>query len=226
VAGPDGFTARFLQVAWDTIRADIMMTLDAFWHMDIRNFHTINEAIMVLLPKYQNAECIKDYRPISLIHVLMKLFSKVLANHLAPRLDELIHVTQSAFIKGRYIQDNFHFIQASAKFLHAARQPSLLLKVDISRAFDSVCWLFLLEVMAFVGFLSAWRQWISVLLSSASTRVQLNGIHGERICHARGLQQSDPLSPMLFVLVMEILNSLFRKADSWSLLQYTQAHPV
>jgi hypothetical protein len=47
----------------------------------------------------------------------------------------------------------------------------------------------------------------------------LNGMQGERICHARGLRQGDRLSPMLFLLVMEVLNGLFRKADSWSLLQ-------
>jgi hypothetical protein len=69
-----------------------MLAFDAFWHLDIRKFHAINEALMVLLPKSQNAETIKEYRPISLIHVLGKLFSKVLANWLTPRLEEFIHV--------------------------------------------------------------------------------------------------------------------------------------
>jgi hypothetical protein len=46
----------------------------------------------------------------------------------------------------------------------------------------------------------------------------LNGAQGERICHARGICLGDPLSPMLFLLVMKVLNSLFRKADSWLLL--------
>jgi hypothetical protein len=62
---------------------------------------------MVLLSKSQNMECIKDYCPISLIHVLGKLFLNVPVNQLTPRLDELIHVTQSAFVKHHYIQDNF-----------------------------------------------------------------------------------------------------------------------
>jgi hypothetical protein len=90
---PDGFMAHFLKVAWATIKPKIMQASDAFWYMEVRKFHAINEAIMVLLPKKPDAEEIKDYHPISLIHVLGKLFSKVLANHLAPRLGELLHIT-------------------------------------------------------------------------------------------------------------------------------------
>jgi hypothetical protein len=54
-----------------------MSAFDSFWYMDTRNFHTINEALMVLLPKSAEVVAIKDYHPISLIHVLGKLFSKV-----------------------------------------------------------------------------------------------------------------------------------------------------
>jgi hypothetical protein len=100
---PDGFTMCFLQAAWPMVKQDVMLTLDAFLHLDNRKFHAIKEAIVVLLPKAPDATTIRDYQPISLIHVLVKVFSKVLANCLAPRLGQLIHVSQSAFIKGRYI---------------------------------------------------------------------------------------------------------------------------
>jgi hypothetical protein len=48
-----------------------------------------------------------------------------------------------------------------------------------------------------------------VLLSTASNKVAINGQHSHRICHARGLRQGDPLSPLLFVIVMEVLNAMF-----------------
>jgi hypothetical protein len=98
-------------------------------------------------------------------------------------------------------------------------RPTLLLKIDIAWAFNSVAWSFLLEIMEFVGFSRLWREWTIVLLSTASTKVVMNGNPGERISHAHGLRQGDPLSPMLFLLVMEALNALIHKADTWLLLQ-------
>jgi hypothetical protein len=110
-------------------------------------------------------------------------------------------------------------VQGSVKLLHVRKIPTILLKVDIARAFDSVSWQFPLEIMEFVDFSRTWGYWTSVLLSSASTRVLMNGNPGERTSHSKGLQQGDPLSPMLFLLIMEGLSALICKADKWSLLQ-------
>jgi hypothetical protein len=110
-------------------------------------------------------------------------------------------------------------VQWTARRLHVKKKPSLLLKIDITRAFDSVAWPFLLELLQHMGFSNAVKDWISALLSSASTRILLNGNSSDRICHARGLCQGDPLSLMLFLLVMEVLNIIILKADTWSLFR-------
>jgi hypothetical protein len=168
---------------------------------------------MILLRKKDNPEEIRDYRPISLIHSFSKLVTKCLANRLAKLLDSLVRPNQSAFIRGRSIHDNFRSVQLTYRFLHSVKRPSILLKVDIAKAFDTVSWAFLLELLEFMGFNQRWRDWLSALLSTASTKILLNGRPGSRICHARGLRQGDPLSPMLFVLVMEVLNGLIGYAD-------------
>jgi hypothetical protein len=108
--GSDGFTVRFLQVTWPIIHPEIMAAFDALWHMDTRNLHNINDALLVLLPKSVVASSMKDYRPISLIHIIWQLLSKILANRLTPRVGELVQANQSAFIKGRVIQDNFKMV--------------------------------------------------------------------------------------------------------------------
>jgi hypothetical protein len=94
-----------------------------------------------------------------------------------------------------------------------------LLKLDISRAFDSVSWAFIIEILTHLGFAPIWRNLISSLMFTSSTQVLLNDSPGNRIAHRRGLRQGDPLSPMLFVMVMDVLNSLFRAAESRGLLQ-------
>jgi hypothetical protein len=134
-------------------------------HLDTRDFYLVNEALLVRLPKNNEATMVRDYRPISFIHVLRKLLSKVLSKRLSLRINKLVHPTQSAFIKGRFIQDNFKLVQASPKALHARRQPSILLKVDIARAFDSVAWSFLIAILLHTGFPSKWLEWTSALLS-------------------------------------------------------------
>jgi len=150
--------------------------------------------------------------PFSLIHSFAKLVTKLVANRLASKLNEMVAANQSAFIKGRCIHDNFVLVQQTAKFLHQQKQPRILLKLDISKAFDSVSWPFLLEILEKRGFGPRCQNLISGLLASSSTRVLLNGIPGETLFHRRGLRQGDPLSPMLFILVMDVFNSIVKLA--------------
>jgi hypothetical protein len=211
--GPDGFSISFFRVTWGVVGCDVVHTFQALWELDFRNFHHLNEAVMVLLHKTQSPASFKDYRPISLIHSIGKLFSKCLSLHLAPRMGELIKHNQSAFIRGRQIHENFKMVQLTCRWLHARHCPTVLLKIDLAKAFDSVAWPFLLVVVEHAGFPQRWQNWLSAMLRTASTRVLVNGCPGRRICHTRGLRHGDPLSSLLFVLVMEVLNALIHEAD-------------
>jgi hypothetical protein len=79
--------------------------------------------------------------------------------------------------------------------------------------------LFLIEVMQSLGFGQIWRNIFSGLLWTSSTQVLLNGTPGQHISHRRGLRQGDPLSPMLFILVMDVLGFLITKAENEGLLR-------
>jgi len=154
-----------------------------------------------------------------LVHSFAKLVTKVLANRLAERQNFLVSTNQSAFIRRRCIYDNFILVQQTIKILHQQKVPSLFLKLDISKAFDSVSWAFLLEVLTHLGFGATWCNLVSNLLTTSTTRVLLNGEPGEEIKHQRGIRQEDPLSPMMFIIVMDVLNRLFVRASDLDLLQ-------
>lgn len=116
----------------------------------------LNKANIVLIPKKDGAEIIQDYRPIRLIHAFAKLVTKILALHLAPHMQKLIPPNQSAFIKGRSIHDNFLNVRNMSRRYHRNRTPALLMKLDISKAFDSVRWDYLISLLQNRGFPQRW----------------------------------------------------------------------
>jgi hypothetical protein len=129
-----------------------MVAIQAFTQGDIRGLDKLNNALIVLLPKKVGASCPADFRPLTIIHSFAKLFSKILALRLAPKLDMLIDKNQNAFIRERTIQDNFKYIQRASVLIRKKKVPMLLLKLDISKAFDTLSWPFLLELMRAMGF--------------------------------------------------------------------------
>lgn len=95
----------------------------------------------------------------------------------------------------------------------------MFLKLDVAKAFDSVSWAYLLEVMEAMGFGQRWRDMIALILASSSSRILLNGTPGSPFAHMRGLRQGDPLSPLLFIIAMEPLQRLLVMATERNILK-------
>ncbi|KAK1660876.1 hypothetical protein QYE76_049035 [Lolium multiflorum] len=216
--GPDGFSGGFFRASWNVVKDDLLAAINKFYDLNDLSFDTLNTAFLILLPKKEQPTQMGHFRPISLIHAFGKLVSKILALRLQPHLDDLISPCQSAFIAGRNIQDNFLYVQTVAKQLHKSKTPTLLLKLDIAKAFDSVSWTYIIDMLEARGFPLRWRNWISLLFRSASSRVLVNGVPGRKIQHLRGLRQGDALSPFLFDLAIDPLHRLLEIATSVGIL--------
>ena len=132
---------------WETIKVDMMCAINSFSNLHTANLHWLNSANIVLLPKKDGAEDISEFLPISLIHAFAKIIAKILANRLAPFMNNLVSKSQSAFIKTRSIHDNFMFVRGFIRRLHRTKTSALLLKLDIKKAFDSVRWDYLLDLL-------------------------------------------------------------------------------
>lgn len=136
--GPDGYTGTFYKKCWQVIRGDIMAGMNAFYNLQAGPMEHLNGANIVLIPKTEAPEYAKDFRPVSLVHSFAKLITKSLAIRLSRHIDHLISSSQSAFIKGRCIHDNFLYVRNLARAYHRTKTPALLFKLDISKAFDTV----------------------------------------------------------------------------------------
>jgi hypothetical protein len=219
VSGPDGLIVRFYHSCWPIIKHDIMVTISEVWSRKMMGLAPLNTAYITLHPKNEDMEQPKDFSLISPVHSFGKLLIKILANRLVGRLHCIVSPNQSAFIKGCFIQDNFMLVKQIARFLHQQKQPRILLKLDISKTLVLVAYPFFIEVLQHMGFRTIWRDILSGLLCSSSTEVLMNGTPGKRIFHRCGLRQDDPLSPMLFILVMDTLGHMISKASEEGLLQ-------
>ena len=156
-----------------------------------------------------------EFRLISLCNVIYKILSKVIANRLKPIINSIISEDQSAFIADRLITDN---ILIAFKSLHHVKTQCLgkegymALKLDMSKAYDRVEWLFLEKILLKMGFQESWVRMIMDCITTVSYSILVNGEHKGLIRPSRGLRQGDSLSPFLFHFCAEGLHALLSKA--------------
>ncbi|XP_071700548.1 uncharacterized protein [Rutidosis leptorrhynchoides] len=124
----------------------------------------------------------------------------------------LVGKEQSAFLGGRYILDGALVANEVVEDLKRNKKHGLIFKVDFEKAFDSINWDYLLEVMKCMGFGTKWCKWISSCLKSATISILINGSPTSEFNLKRSVRQGDPLSPFLFIIAAEGLNILTKKA--------------
>jgi hypothetical protein len=174
--------------------------------------YKLNFGIITLIPKKENATQIQQYRPICLLNVCFKIFTKVGTNRITSVAPKVIKPTQTAFMPGRHILEGVVVLHETIHELHRKKMDGVLFKIDFEKAYDKVKWSFLQQILRMKGFSQKWCHLISTFVEGGSVGIRVNDDIGHYFQTMKGLRQGDPLSPILFNIVADMLAILIARA--------------
>ena len=109
----------------------------------------LNHSVLALITKSKEVDRVKDFRPIACCNVIYKVISKIIATRLGPALNNIVDSAQSTFVQNRCMADNIFLLQEFLrKYGHKRVSPHCILNVDLRKAFDSVDWDFLHDMLS------------------------------------------------------------------------------
>lgn len=182
-AGPDGYTGRFFQSSWEDISVDILAAVREFFRLG-KIPTGLNSSVVVLIPKEKWSIKVGDFRPIVLNNFLFKIITKVFSSRLNAVAASIVSRNQFGFIANRHIHDAIAMASEGVNCLgRSTNGDNFSFKVDIKKAFDTLRWGFVDEVLSCFGFPMTFRKWINEIFISARLSILVNGTaHGYFSC--------------------------------------------
>ncbi|XP_059309987.1 uncharacterized protein LOC132061139 [Lycium ferocissimum] len=220
--GPDGFGSGFFRDTWaltgEDITEAILETLSTG-----KMLHQLNATSIALIPKVINPENAGQFRPIACCNVVYKCISKMLCKRLKQILPALVSDTQSSFVSGITLVHNVLICHDLMRHYNRKTTPRCLVKIDLRKAYDMMKWEFIEEMLHGFGFPIKFIQLVMLCVTTTKFSIKVNGNSHGYFEGRRGLRQGDPISPLLFVLVMEYLSRVLKKMGN---LPNFRFHPM
>ncbi|CAL9005797.1 unnamed protein product, partial [Prunus brigantina] len=197
------------------LREEIETSLGRMFPTKCLGVDEINHTLLTLIPKVDKPVKVTEFQPISLCTVIYKMISKTIVNRLKPIMPLIISEFQSAFVPTRLITN---IIIATFESIHAIKRhggsklKKMVLKLDMSKAYDIVEWTFIEAMLKRLGFNDRWVELIMDCISTITYSVQVWGVASGMIVPSRGLHQGDPLSPYMFLICAKGLSALLSNA--------------
>ena len=152
----------------------------------------------------------KNWRPISLLNVDYKICTRTVAGRLLKVLHHVIHPNQTRGVKGRFIEENVALLRDIVDFTSETGQPAAILSLDQEKAFDRVDWDFLFKTLDHMGFGPSFVKWVRLFYNDIRSAILVGGYRSGFFFPSRGVRQGCPLSPLLYVISIEILAAALR----------------
>ena len=211
--GIDGFPSEFFKMFWCQLKFLIQRVFNTFFEKGTLSV-TLRQSVINCIPKGNKPrQFLKNWRPISLLCVLYKLLSSVIANRLKTVLDHLVLRSQSGFIQGRQIGEVTRLIYDIMNYTEENEIDGLLMLIDFEKAFDSISWKFMYNVLEYMGFTSNFIKWIKLLNNNIQATVIQAGCKSEFFKIEKGCKQGDPIAAFLFILCAQILTCMIYQND-------------
>ena len=207
--GSDGLPPEFYLALWDTLGPDLVEVLNSSMDTGALPLSQRTALISLIFKKGDRAEH-KNWRPISLLNADYKICARTLAGRLLTVLHHVIAPDQTCGVRGRFIGENVALLRDVVDYVNEADLPVAILALDQEKAFDRVDWAFLFRTLQHMGFGPSFISWIRLLYSNIRSAVLINGYTTDFFKPTRGVRQGCPLSPLLYVLTMEVLAANIR----------------
>lgn len=149
--GLDGFTSNFFHNFWDFIKMEVGQVVEESQSLSWM-FPGMKSTFIALVPKVDLPSTPNKYRPIALCNIIYKIVSKIIASRLKLLLPLIISPEQSRYVEGRQITDGIIPTHEITHSLKISKKPSMLLKLNLSKAFDSLSWMYIEKVLIDFGF--------------------------------------------------------------------------
>ena len=167
-----------------------------------------------LVFKKSDQKNLKNWRPISLLNVDYKICSKALSSRLSLVLEKIISPDQTFSLPGRSISSNLVMLRDMLDYIERTNEPGILISLDQEKAFDRVDRTLLMNLLQHFGFGPSFCRWILTLYQGANMQIMINGWLSRKIDLQRGVRQGDSLSPMLYILCVEVLAAKIRNTPA------------
>lgn len=203
--GHDGLTPAFYKMFWKRLRKPLFESMVV--SVQEGELSTSQKrGIITLIPKGSNLpkNNITNWRPLTLTNTDYKIITKVLAIRLQCIVGNLIHYNQSGFIKGRSISQHIRLIDDILNCYKRKNEHGMMISLDFQRAFDTVAKAAILESLQQFNFGPYFINLVKTIITNTESCVQNGGWISKFFKTERGIRQGCSVSPILFVLVVEL----------------------